>query len=53
MSKGVSLSRVRRELNKQEIKLAENSARDFKIFVRSLPFRARLILAYKILRGIL
>lgn len=53
MGKRISLARIRREIKKDEIKLAEDAARDFKRFVKTLPLRARLVLAYKIARGIL
>lgn len=51
--KRISLKRLRKELRVHETELAEKSAKEFKIFVRTLPFRARAVLAYKILRGIL
>ena len=53
MSRKISLKRIRREIRKHEIHLAEKSSKEFKLFVRALPLRARLVLAYKIARGIL
>lgn len=53
MGKKISLARIRREVQKHEVSLAEKSAKEFKVFVRALPLRARLVLAYKIARGIL
>ena len=51
--RGKLAKKLRREVHKSEVGIAEKAAHDFKLFVRTLPFRARLILSYKILRGIL
>lgn len=50
---GKLAKKVRRELKQSQVKIATKAVQDFKMFVRSLPFRARLALAYKIIRGIL
>lgn len=50
---GRMAKKIRRELRRQENRVAAKTSHGFRAFVRSLPFRARLALAYKIVRGIL
>lgn len=50
---GRMMKKLRRMVRRSEVGLAERASKDFKLFIRTLPLRARLVLAYKIARGIM
>lgn len=53
MSKKISMSRIRREIKKSEMRVAERASADFRRFVNLLPWWARLKLAWKMMKGAL
>lgn len=49
----VSIKRLRKEIVKSEERVAVQASRDFKRFVNLLPWKSRVGIAWKVLRGVL